>query len=53
VSDEKVITSKSGKKYRAYHQDLLDKMPPDIVQELAQRRLEEINTFKQEEEKAK
>jgi hypothetical protein len=42
VSDDKVIISKSGKKYRLYHQELLDNMPPDLVTEMARRRLAEI-----------
>jgi hypothetical protein len=42
VSDDKVIVSKSGKKFRSYHQELLDNMPPDLVKEMARRRLEEI-----------
>jgi hypothetical protein len=40
--DEKAIVTKSGRKFRPYHQRLLDNMPPDLVKEMARRELEKI-----------
>jgi hypothetical protein len=40
--DEKVIITKSGRKFRPYHQNLLDNLPPDLVKEMAKRELEKI-----------
>jgi hypothetical protein len=39
---QKVIVSKSGRKFRPYHKNLLDNMPPDLVKEMAKRELEKI-----------
>jgi hypothetical protein len=36
------IVTESGRVFRPAHNDLLDSLPPDIVQEMARRRLEEI-----------
>ena len=46
AADDKVIVSKSGKKYRRLHQNLLDNMPQDLVKEMARRRLVEIEQYK-------
>jgi hypothetical protein len=46
--DEKIIVTKSGRKFRPHHKQLLDTMPPDLVKEMAKRELEKI----QKEEKS-
>ena len=45
ATDDKVIISESGKKYRRLYQDLLDNMPQDLVREMARRRLEEFERY--------
>jgi len=44
VNDE--IVTKSGRVFRPGNKELLQNIPPDIVQEMAKRRLEEINRHK-------
>ena len=44
VRDE--IVTESGRVFRPGNKDLLEKIPNDIVQEMAKRRLEEINHYK-------
>jgi hypothetical protein len=46
--DEKTAVTKSGRKFKSYHQKLPDNMPPDLVRETAKRELEKIG---QEEKK--
>jgi hypothetical protein len=36
------IITESGRVFRPVHDDILNKLPPDIVKEMAKRRLEEI-----------
>jgi hypothetical protein len=43
-SDEMVTAS--GRVFRLHNQEFLDNLPPDIVQEMARRRLEEIQAIK-------
>jgi len=40
------IVTESGRVFRPGNKDLLEKIPNDIVQEMAKRRLEEINHYK-------
>jgi len=42
---DKIITQ-SGRVFRPGNKEFLDNTPPDIVQEMAKRRLEEINRHK-------
>ena len=44
VRDE--VVTESGRVFRPGNKDLLEKIPNDIVQEMAKRRLEEINRYK-------
>ena len=46
AADDKVIVSESGKKYRRLHQNLLDNMPQDLVQEMARRRLQDFERYR-------
>jgi hypothetical protein len=43
-TDTPKIEGTESNPYRPAHQEILDKLPPDIVQELARRRLEELKT---------
>jgi hypothetical protein len=36
------ITSESGRVFRPAHKELLESLPPDMVQELARRRMKDI-----------
>jgi hypothetical protein len=45
VKDE--IVTESGRVFRPGNKELLDHIPSDIVQEMAKRRLEEINRYKE------
>jgi hypothetical protein len=38
---DKIVTE-SGREFYPAHKDLLDKLPPDIVKEMAKRKLEKI-----------
>jgi hypothetical protein len=42
---DKIVTD-SGREFRPVHKDILDKIPPEIVAEMAKKRLEEINNAK-------
>jgi hypothetical protein len=42
------IVTESGRVFRPGQADLLDALPPDIVREMAKRRLEEIARYKAE-----
>jgi hypothetical protein len=44
VKDE--IVTKSGRVFRPGNKELLENIPPDIVQELAKRKWEEIKRYK-------
>jgi hypothetical protein len=50
TSDDTLVTDKivtdSGREFRPVHKDILDKIPAEIVTEMAKRRLEEIETEK-------
>lgn len=46
VKDE--IVTKSGRVFRPGNKELLENIPSDIVQELAKRKWEEINHYKDE-----
>jgi hypothetical protein len=39
---DEILTTRSGRIFRPYHKDLLHNIPPDIVKEMARRRLEQI-----------
>jgi hypothetical protein len=45
VRDE--IITKSGRVFRPGNKKLLENIPPDIVQEMAKRKQEEINRYKE------
>jgi hypothetical protein len=40
------IVTESGRVFRRHNQEFLDNLPPDIVQEMARRRLEETQAIK-------
>ena len=42
VLEANAIITKSGRVFYPYHQEMLDNLPEDIVQELARRELEKI-----------
>jgi len=46
VKDE--IVTKSGRVFRPGNKELLEKIPADIVQEMAKRKWEEIERYKEE-----
>jgi hypothetical protein len=50
TSDDTLVTDKivtdSGREFHPVHKDILDKIPAEIVTEMAKRRLEEIETDK-------
>jgi hypothetical protein len=43
VLDEDAIITESGRVFRPAHKDLLESLPPDMVKELARRRLEDMS----------
>jgi hypothetical protein len=45
VKDE--IVTESGRVFRPGNKELLENIPSDIVQEMAKRKLEEINRYKE------
>jgi hypothetical protein len=45
VIDEKVLVTKSGRKFRAYYQNLLNNMPRDLVEEMAKRERDKIDAL--------
>jgi hypothetical protein len=45
VQDE--IITKSGRVFKPYHKDLLENIPAEIVEDMARRELEKIETQKQ------
>jgi activator of HSP90 ATPase len=45
VQDE--IVTKSGRVFKSYHKDLLKNIPAEIVEEMARRELEKIESKKQ------
>jgi hypothetical protein len=49
VLDEDAIVTESGRMFRTAHKGLLDSLPPDMVKELARRRLEDIKRIKEKE----
>jgi hypothetical protein len=46
ILEKDEIVTASGRVFRRHNQDFLDNLPPDIVQEMALRRLEEIQAIK-------
>ena len=40
------ILTESGRVFRPAHKDLLESLPPDMVQELAQRRMKDIERIR-------
>ena len=40
------IVTESGRVFRPAHKDLLESLPPDMVQELARRRMKDIERIK-------
>jgi hypothetical protein len=48
VIDDKVITSKNGRKFRPYYKNILDNMPSDLVKEMAKRELDKIEKSEKE-----
>jgi hypothetical protein len=46
------IVTTSGRVFRRHNQEFLDNQPPDIVQDMARRRLEEIQVIKAQRAKA-
>jgi hypothetical protein len=46
------IVTESGRVFRRHNQEFLDNMPSDMVQEMARRRMEEIQAIKAKRAKA-
>jgi hypothetical protein len=46
ILEKDEIITESGRVFRRHNQEFLDNMPPDIVQEMARRRLAEIQAIK-------
>jgi hypothetical protein len=46
-SDIPPMTEDERKTVQHYYKDFLEKLPPDMVKELARRRLEELNAFQE------
>jgi hypothetical protein len=50
TSDDTLVTDKivtgSGREFHSVHKDILDKIPAEIVTEMAEKRLEEIKNEK-------
>jgi hypothetical protein len=49
--DKNVIVSKSGRVFRSGNKELLDSLPPDMVSELARRRLKTLEEIEAREAK--
>lgn len=50
VLDDDTIVTESGRIFRSAHKELLDSLPPDMVKELARRRLVDIERIKDKRE---
>ena len=53
ILESSEIVTETGRVFRPGQAELLDTLPPDIVQEMAKRRLEEIARYKTERTAAK